>query len=113
MRESGNFSFVRIYDSGHQVPYFQRKYNHNGKGVITLVTSTDLDIALASQVLFQRALDGMDLSLGKVSITSDYSTNGSASDTHTNTLPVPTGLSLKKESGAETGSGPMHGYPVF
>jgi carboxypeptidase C (cathepsin A) len=25
VREKGNFSFVRIYDCGHQVPYFQRK----------------------------------------------------------------------------------------
>lgn len=25
VRERGNFSFVRIYESGHQVPYFQRK----------------------------------------------------------------------------------------
>ena len=24
VREQGNFSFVRIYESGHQVPYFQR-----------------------------------------------------------------------------------------
>lgn len=26
VREKGNFSFVRIYESGHQVPYFQRKF---------------------------------------------------------------------------------------
>jgi carboxypeptidase C (cathepsin A) len=26
VRERGNFSFVRIYESGHQVPYFQRKH---------------------------------------------------------------------------------------
>lgn len=25
VREAGNFSFVRVYESGHQVPYFQRK----------------------------------------------------------------------------------------
>lgn len=25
VREYGNFSFLRIYDSGHQVPYYQRK----------------------------------------------------------------------------------------
>lgn len=27
VREQGNFSFVRIYESGHQVPYFQRTYD--------------------------------------------------------------------------------------
>jgi carboxypeptidase C (cathepsin A) len=26
VRERGNFSFVRIYESGHQVPYFQRRW---------------------------------------------------------------------------------------
>lgn len=25
VRQYGNFSFLRVYDSGHQVPYFQRK----------------------------------------------------------------------------------------
>jgi len=26
VRERGNFSFVRVYESGHQVPYFQREF---------------------------------------------------------------------------------------
>lgn len=30
VREQGNFSFVRIYESGHQVPYFQRKSQSPG-----------------------------------------------------------------------------------
>jgi len=34
VRESGNFSFVRVYDSGHQVPFFQRK------GVLSLLSET-------------------------------------------------------------------------
>jgi carboxypeptidase C (cathepsin A) len=29
VRERGNFSFVRIYESGHQVPYFQRKSSNH------------------------------------------------------------------------------------
>lgn len=32
MRERGNFSFVRIYESGHQVPYFQRKWIFDSLG---------------------------------------------------------------------------------
>ncbi|KAE9378430.1 putative carboxypeptidase S1 [Stipitochalara longipes BDJ] len=71
VRERGNFSFVRIYDNGHQVPYFQ---------------------PLAAQTLFQRSLLGRDIATGKVSVTSDYATNGTASATHTESfVPLPTG----------------------
>ncbi|KAH8820085.1 putative carboxypeptidase S1 [Xylogone sp. PMI_703] len=62
VRERGNFSFVRIYESGHQVPYFQ---------------------PLASQVLFERSLDGLDISTGTVHASENYATNGSAQATHT------------------------------
>jgi carboxypeptidase C (cathepsin A) len=27
VRQYGNFSFARIYESGHEVPYYQRKFN--------------------------------------------------------------------------------------
>ena len=28
VREYGNFSFTRVYESGHEVPYYQRKHHH-------------------------------------------------------------------------------------
>ena len=28
-REYGNFSFTRIYEAGHEVPYYQRKFHQN------------------------------------------------------------------------------------
>ena len=27
VREYGNFSFTRVYESGHEVPYYQRKHH--------------------------------------------------------------------------------------
>jgi carboxypeptidase C (cathepsin A) len=28
VRQYGNFSFARIYESGHEIPYYQRKSTH-------------------------------------------------------------------------------------
>jgi len=48
--------------------------------------------ALASQVLFQRALEGLDISTGTVKVTGNYSTNGTAFATHTESfVSLPTG----------------------
>jgi carboxypeptidase C (cathepsin A) len=27
VRQYGNFSFARIYESGHEIPYYQRKFS--------------------------------------------------------------------------------------
>ncbi|RFU25812.1 hypothetical protein B7463_g10526, partial [Scytalidium lignicola] len=62
VRERGNFSFVRVYESGHQVPYFQ---------------------PLAAQVLFERSLNGLDISTGTLVASENYATNGTAQATHT------------------------------
>ncbi|OJD20220.1 hypothetical protein ACJ73_08447, partial [Blastomyces percursus] len=60
-REYGNFSFTRVYDAGHKVPYYQ---------------------PLASLHLFNRSITGMDISTGQVRIDATYSTTGSEKSTH-------------------------------
>ncbi|PGG96551.1 carboxypeptidase D [Blastomyces parvus] len=60
-REYGNFSFTRVYDAGHKVPYYQ---------------------PLASLHLFNRSITGMDLSTGQVRINDTYGTSGSEKSTH-------------------------------
>src|SRR6187549_3056177 len=55
VRQSGLFSFVRIYEAGHEVPFYQ---------------------PLASLEVFERALAQMDISTGKVKVKDHYKTKG-------------------------------------
>lgn len=55
VKQSGGYSFVRVYESGHEVPFYQPA------------------TALA---LLQRATAGKDLATGKVATTSSYKTTG-------------------------------------
>ncbi|KAL2869941.1 Alpha/Beta hydrolase protein [Aspergillus lucknowensis] len=72
-REFGNFSFTRVYEAGHEVPYYQ---------------------PVASLQLFNRTLFGWDIAEGNVQVTGGYSTNGSATATHTESfVPLPTASS--------------------
>ena len=49
-----------------------------------------LNKAFAAQALFQRSIDGLDIALGEVKITEGYTTNGTASATHTEPfVPLP------------------------
>ncbi|KAL2814752.1 peptidase S10, serine carboxypeptidase [Aspergillus granulosus] len=69
-REFGNFSFTRVYEAGHEVPYYQPE---------------------ASLQLFNRTLFGWDIAEGNVKIGPGYSTNGTATATHTESfVPLPT-----------------------
>jgi carboxypeptidase C (cathepsin A) len=69
VREYGNFSFTRIYEAGHEVPYYQ---------------------PLASLELFKRVLDHVIIADGSEVVTEDYSTNGTAEATHTQSfVPLP------------------------
>ncbi|KAF4220410.1 hypothetical protein CNMCM8980_001270 [Aspergillus fumigatiaffinis] len=69
-REYGNFSFTRVYQAGHEVPYYQ---------------------PVASLQLFNRTLFGWDIAKGTTQIGPDYSTNGTAKATHTESfVPLPT-----------------------
>lgn len=69
-REYGNFSFTRIYEAGHEVPYYQ---------------------PIASLAFFERALNGLDIATGKIQINgTEYGTEGSATATHTEPfVPLP------------------------
>lgn len=62
VREYGNFSFTRIYEAGHEVPYYQPS---------------------AALEHFRRVLDHVVIADGSKVVTNDYSTNGTAKATHT------------------------------
>ena len=55
MKQSGLFSFVRIYESGHEVPFYQ---------------------PLVSLEMFERALKRVDVATGKKKLSHDYRTVG-------------------------------------
>lgn len=68
-REYGNFSFTRIYESGHEVPYYQPK---------------------AALEIFKRVLRGLIIPDGSKAVTAGYGTNGTAKATHTEAfVPLP------------------------
>ncbi|KAF7877479.1 hypothetical protein EAF04_001156 [Stromatinia cepivora] len=72
VRQYGNFSFLRVYEAGHMVPYYQ---------------------PVASLEIFRRTLLNLDIANGKSRITSNYSSPGTPSATHTEAfvaLPSPT-----------------------
>ncbi|KAL2012769.1 hypothetical protein VTN00DRAFT_294 [Thermoascus crustaceus] len=69
-REYGNFSFTRVYEAGHEVPYYQ---------------------PIAALQLFNRTLFGWDIATGNTKIWEDYRTEGSPKATHTQAyVPLPT-----------------------
>ena len=58
VKQSGPFSFARIYYSGHEVPFYQ---------------------PLTSLTIFERAISGRDIATGEVNISTGYRTLGPAS----------------------------------
>jgi carboxypeptidase D len=62
VREAGNFTFLRIYEAGHEVPYYQ---------------------PVAASELFRRALKGLDMAEGTQKVTPTLTTKGNATATHT------------------------------
>ncbi|KAL9029187.1 MAG: hypothetical protein Q9196_002538 [Gyalolechia fulgens] len=80
VREYGNFSFLRIYEAGHEVPFYQ---------------------PLASLEFFRRVLGGRDIAQGTTQVTGTYSTNGNANSTHTESSVA---LSTTATSASETAS---------
>ncbi|KAL8664632.1 MAG: hypothetical protein Q9202_002902 [Teloschistes flavicans] len=62
VREYGNFSFTRIYEAGHEVPFYQPE---------------------ASLELFRRVLGKVDIATGAQELTGTYGTKGEANATHT------------------------------
>ncbi|CAG8949403.1 hypothetical protein HYFRA_00005032 [Hymenoscyphus fraxineus] len=61
VKQSGLFSFSRIYESGHEVPFYQ---------------------PLVALELFDRAINGKDIATGLVDVKSGYITNGTAKSTY-------------------------------
>jgi len=77
VRQYGNFSFLRIYEAGHEVPFYQPK---------------------ASLAMFQRVLGNIDLATGEEVVTGTLVTNGTANATHTEpyvAIPSVTGTGLE------------------
>ncbi|KAI9824779.1 MAG: hypothetical protein M1832_001607 [Thelocarpon impressellum] len=69
VRQYGNFSFMRVYEAGHEIPYYQPK---------------------ASLEMFRRTLKGLDLATGAERVTSNYTSTGLANSTHTQPfVPLP------------------------
>lgn len=61
VKQAGKFAFLRIYESGHEVPFYQPV------------------VALA---LFERAIKGLDIATGKVVVGANYLTKGTAHSTY-------------------------------
>ncbi len=61
MKQAGKFAFSRIYESGHEVPFYQ---------------------PLAALEIFERAINGKDIATGTVTPGPDYLTEGTAESTY-------------------------------
>lgn len=82
-REYGNFSFTRVYEAGHEVPYYQ---------------------PIAALQLFNRTINGYDTATGEQKVTANLETNGTAETTHTESfVPLPSSTSAASASGSASG----------
>lgn len=61
MKQAGKFAFARIYESGHEVPFYQ---------------------PLAALEIFERAINGKDIATGKITPGLKYLTEGTAESTY-------------------------------
>jgi hypothetical protein len=61
VKQSGKFSFLRIYESGHEVPFYQ---------------------PLISLEMFERAIKGLDIATGTEKVDADYLTVGTPKSTY-------------------------------
>lgn len=61
VRQYGNFSFLRIYEAGHEVPFYQ---------------------PIATLEMFRRVILGLDLADGDLMVSSGYATEGNVTATH-------------------------------
>lgn len=93
VRQYGNFSFLRMYEAGHEVPFYQPK---------------------ASLAMFQRVLGNLDLATGEEALTGSLSTNGTADATHTEpyvAIPSATGTDVEPSYTAAI-TAPITNVPV-
>lgn len=61
VKQAGRFSHVRVYEAGHEVPFYQ---------------------PVISLAIFERAIDGKDIATGKKTVRSGYKTGGPAESTY-------------------------------
>jgi carboxypeptidase D len=61
VKQSGKFAFLRIYDSGHEVPFYQ---------------------PVVSLEMFQRAIGGLDMATGTEVVEAGYLTQGTEKSTY-------------------------------
>lgn len=67
VRQYGNFSFLRLYEAGHETPYYQ-------------------PVAMLEH--FRRLINGLVIADGSVPVAEDYQTGGTANATHTEAFPA-------------------------
>ena len=82
VRQYGNFSFARVYESGHKVP-FQLLSDLLSR---TMVFANMGCIAVAALAYFNRTLYHYDIATGEEKVTANLTTSGPANATHTNSF---------------------------
>ena len=93
VRQYGNFSFLRMYESGHEVPFYQ---------------------PVGALAAFSRVLGDVDIATGDVAVTGTYETNGTANATHTEpyvAVPTVTGNSTLEVSFTAAITNPITSVP--
>lgn len=97
VRQYGNFSFMRVYESGHEVPYYQRMSKRSPDDV----SVTKKLLAIASLQLFNRTINHFNIADGTEPVTADLSSSGEPSATHTEPyVPLPSSTSSAASAGA-------------
>ena len=91
VRQYGNFSFARVYESGQEVPYYQRKCFFSFQLLSDLLSRTMVFanmgcIAVAALAYFNRTLYHYDIATGEEKVTANLTTSGPANATHTNSF---------------------------
>jgi len=79
VRQHGNFSFTRVYASGHEIPYYQPK---------------------AALEFFRRVLGKKAVADGVADVTASYGTNGTSGTGTTPTQPSSSGAPSTSPTGA-------------
>ncbi|RMZ67042.1 carboxypeptidase s1 [Pyrenophora seminiperda CCB06] len=65
VRQYGNFSFARVYEAGHEIPYYQ---------------------PVAALAYFNRTLNHFDIATGEIAVSANLTTKGEVNATHTNSF---------------------------
>ena len=89
-RQAGNFSFTRVYEAGHEVPFYQPE---------------------AAFAIFERAIQHRVIADGSVEVSAGYDTEGEATATHTepfvplpSSTEAPTSSATQDQNATDTGA---------